>query len=124
MPRFLVIFLALLATAAASAATSVKQVQQLLEQQKYVDAANAGEQLLQQSPEHARTRFLTAYAYQMSSQTDKAVMLYQDLIKDNPDLPEPRNNLAMIYLAQGDYDRASQLLVEALNTSPSYATLR
>ena len=121
MPRFLVIFLALLATAAASAATSVKQVQQLLEQQKYVDAANAGEQLLQQSPEHARTRFLTAYAYQMSSQTDKAVMLYQDLIKDNPDLPEPRNNLAMIYLAQGDYDRASQLLVEALNTSPSYA---
>ena len=43
-------------------------------------------------------------------------MLYQDLIEDNPDLPEPRNNLAMIYLAQGDYDRASQLLVEALNT--------
>ncbi len=122
MLRFLVIFLALLTTAAASAATSVKQVQQLLEQQKYVDAANAGEQLLLQNPEHARTRFLTAYAYQMSAQTDKAVMLYQDLIKDNPDLPEPRNNLAMIFLAQGDYDRASQLLVEALNTSPSYAT--
>jgi tetratricopeptide (TPR) repeat protein len=122
MLRFLVIFISLIASAAASGATSVKQVQQLLEQQNYVDAANAGEQLLQQSPEHARTRFLTAYAYQMSAQTDKAVMLYQDLIKDNPDLPEPRNNLAMIYLAQGDYDRASQLLVEALNTSPSYAT--
>ncbi|MBT8437766.1 MAG: hypothetical protein KJP11_10365, partial [Gammaproteobacteria bacterium] len=81
MLRFLVIFTALLATTPVSAATSVKQVQQLLEQQKYVDAANAGEQLLQQSPEHARTRFLTAYAYQMSAQTDKAVMLYQDLIK-------------------------------------------
>jgi predicted Zn-dependent protease len=121
MLRFLVIFTALLATTPASAATSVKQVQQLLEQQKYVDAANAGEQLLQQSPGHTRTRFLTAYAYQMSAQTDKAVMLYQDLIKDKPDLPEPRNNLAMIYLAQGDYDRASQLLVDALNTSPSYA---
>lgn len=122
MLRFLVIFISLIASAAASATTSVKQVQQLLEQQKYVDAANAGEQLLLQSPEHARTRFLTAYAYQMSAQTDKAVMLYQDLIKDNPDLPEPRNNLAMIFLAQGDYDRASQLLVDALNTSPSYAT--
>lgn len=121
MLRFLVIFTALLATTAATAATSVKQVQQLLEQQNYVDAANAGEQLLLQSPEHARTRFLTAYAYQMSAHTDKAVMLYQDLIRDNPELPEPRNNLAMIYLAQGDYDRASQLLVDALNTSPSYA---
>lgn len=122
MLRVLVIFISLIASAGTSAATSVKQVQQLLEQQKYVDAANAGERLLQLSPEHTRTRFLTAYAYQMSAQTDKAVMLYQDLIKDNPDLPEPRNNLAMIYLAQGDYDRASQLLVEALNTSPSYAT--
>jgi hypothetical protein len=28
----------------------------------------------------------------------------------------------MIYLSQGNYDRASQLLVEALNTHPSYAT--
>jgi hypothetical protein len=36
-------------------------------------------------------------------------------------LPEPRNNLAMIYLAQGDYDRASRLLVEAINTHRSYA---
>ena len=57
----------------------------------------------------------------MSAQTDQAINLYQGLIEDNPLLPEPRNNLAMIYLAQGDYDRASQLLVEALNTHSSYA---
>ena len=122
MPRFILIFLCLLATAAASAATSIKQLQQLLEQQQYADAANTGEQLLAQNPQHARTQFLTAYAYQMSAQPEKAEILYQNLIKDNPDLPEPRNNLAMIYLAKGDYDRASQLLVEALNTNPSYAT--
>ncbi|MDH3633190.1 MAG: tetratricopeptide repeat protein [Gammaproteobacteria bacterium] len=122
MLRFLLIFLCLLATAAASAATSIQQLQQLLEQQQYTDAADTGEQLLAQNPQHARARFLTAYAYQMSAQPEKAEMLYQDLIKDNPNLPEPRNNLAMIYLAKGDYDRASQLLVEALNTSPSYAT--
>jgi len=122
MPRFLLIFLCLLASAAASAAGSIQQLLQQLEQQKYVDAANTGELLLQQNPQHARARFLTAYAYQMNAQPEKAEMLYQDLIRDNPDLPEPRNNLAMIYLAQGDYDRASQLLVEALNTNPSYAT--
>ncbi len=112
----------LLASAPALAATPVEQLQQLLTQQQYLDAANKGEQLLKQSPNNARAKFLTAYAYQMSAQTDKAAVLYQDLIKDNPELPEPRNNLAMIYLAQGDYDRASQLLVEALNTNPSYAT--
>ena len=122
MPRFILIFLCLLATAAASAATSIQQLQQLLEQQQYADAVDTGEQLLAQNPQHTRARFLTAYAYQMSAQPEKAEKLYQNLIKDNPDLPEPRNNLAMIYLAKGDYDRASQLLVEALNTSPSYAT--
>ena len=94
----------------------------MLEQQQYADAAETGEQLIAQNPQHTRARFLTAYAYQMSAQPEKAERLYQNLIKDNPDLPEPRNNLAMIYLAKGDYDRASQLLVEALHTSPSYAT--
>ena len=74
MLRFLVIFISLIAAAAASAATSLSGSSAVAEQQNYVDAANAGEQLLLQSPEHARTRFLTAYAYQMSSQTDKAVM--------------------------------------------------
>ena len=122
MSRFILIFLCLLATAAASAATSIKQLQQLLEQQRYADAANAGEQLLAGNPQHAGAQFLTAYAYQMSTQPEKAEMLYRELIKNNPDSPEPRNNLAMIYLAKGDYDRASQLLVEALNTNPSYAT--
>ena len=122
MPRFIPILLCLLAATAASAATSIQQLQQLLKQQQYANAADAGEQLLAQNPRHANARFLTAYAYQMSAQPEKAEMLYQNLIKDNPELPEPRNNLAMIYLAKGDYDRASQLLVEALNTSPSYAT--
>ena len=96
-------------------------MQQLITQKRFVDAASTGEQLLEQNPSHSQTRFLTAYAYQMSAQTEQAIRLYQGLIEDNPQLPEPRNNLAMIYLAQGDYDRASQLLVEALNTHSSYA---
>ena len=105
----------------ALAVASVPQMQQLITQKRFVDAASTGEQLLEQNPSHSQTRFLTAYAYQMSAQTEQAIRLYQGLIEDNPQLPEPRNNLAMIYLAQGDYDRASQLLVEALNTHSSYA---
>lgn len=105
----------------ALAVASVPQMQQLITQKRFVDAASTGEQLLQQNPRHSQARFLTAYAYQMSAQTEQAIRLYQGLIEDNPQLPEPRNNLAMIYLAQGDYDRASQLLVEALNTHSSYA---
>ena len=65
---------------------------------------------------------MTAYAYQQHGQEEKAINLYQHLIAENPDLLEPRNNLALIYLSRGDYDRASQLLVQAINTHSSYAT--
>jgi hypothetical protein len=121
MQRFAAIILCLLVNGTALAVASVPQMQQLITQQRFVDAASTGEQLLEQNPRHSQARFLTAYAYQMSAQTEQAIRLYQGLIEDNPQLPEPRNNLAMIYLAQGDYDRASQLLVEALNTHSSYA---
>ena len=121
MQRFAAIILCLLVNGTALAVASVPQMQQLITQKRFVDAASTGEQLLEQNPSHSQTRFLTAYAYQMSAQTEQAIRLYQSLIEDNPQLPEPRNNLAMIYLAQGDYDRASQLLVEALNTHSSYA---
>lgn len=122
MPRFIIILFCLLAAASPVAADSVKQLQQLIGQENFAAASKTGARLLLQDPAHARTRFLTAYAYQMDAQKDKAIALYQGLIDDNPMLPEPRNNLAMIYLEQGDYDRASQLLVEAINTHPSYAT--
>jgi Flp pilus assembly protein TadD len=67
-------------------------------------------------------KFLTAYAYRVNNQPETAAALYQQLILQHPELPEPRNNLAMIYQARGDYDAASKLLVEAIETHESYAT--
>lgn len=122
MPRYLIPFLCLLFCGAAAAAESSEKLQLLIEQKLYEQAIRSGETILLQRPDDTRARFLTAYAYQMSSHTDKAITLYQQLIRDEPSLPEPRNNLAMIYLAAGDYDNASRLLVEAINTHSSYAT--
>ena len=120
--RFVTILFCLLLSNPGFAAASLAELEQLIAQQQFAAAAQAGEQLLKQNVTQARVRFLTAYAHQMANQRDRAIALYQGLIDDNPALPEPRNNLAMIYLAQGNYDRASQLLVEAINTHPSYAT--
>lgn len=122
MQRFIAILFCLLMTDSAVAAVSIQDLQQLIAQQRYATAAQNGEQLLQQNAGDVQARFLTAYAFQMNTQQDKAIALYQALIDDHPAMPEPRNNLAMIYLEQGDYDRASQLLVDAINTHPSYAT--
>ena len=117
----LLVFLCLLLPGTALSTDSTRQLQLLVEQQEYLKAARAGDEILQQQPDNLHARFLTAYGYQMSGNTEKAITLYEELIRDHPTLPEPRNNLAMIYLEQGDYDRASQMLVSAINTRISYA---
>jgi tetratricopeptide (TPR) repeat protein len=118
MKLTLTVLCCLLVSGMAFAADSM---QQLIEQKQYAQAVQAGEQILRQTPNHASTRFLTAYAHQMTGETDKAIKMYQALIRDKPELPEPRNNLAMIYLGKGDYDQASQLLISAINTNISYS---
>ena len=120
--RLVAILLCLSVTLPPAAAQSLDDLQSLLERKSYAAAAETGAALLQRNPDGERVRFLTAYALQMNGQTEQAVAMYRALIADNPRLPEPRNNLAMIYLDQGDYDRASQMLVDALNSHPSYAT--
>jgi tetratricopeptide (TPR) repeat protein len=44
------------------------------------------------------------------------------LTEDYPELPEPYNNLAVLYASQGQYDKAKQSLEMAIRTHPSYAT--
>jgi tetratricopeptide (TPR) repeat protein len=122
MRRYLILFLCLLLPGVMPGAAASPQLQLLIEQSQFADAARSGEKMLLQNPQDTQARFLTAYAYQMSGKPDQAILLYEAVIRDNPTLPEPRNNLAMIYLDRGDYDRASQLLVEAINTQSSYAT--
>jgi len=39
-----------------------------------------------------------------------------------PELPEPYNNLAVLYAARGDHDGARDALLRAISTHPSYAT--
>ncbi len=122
MPRALLILICCLFSGMVFPADSLENLQLLVDNDNYASAVKSGERLLMQHPQQASIMFLTAYAYQMNAQQDKAVELYERIIHNNPELPESRNNLAMIYLARGDYDRASQLLVEAINTHPSYAT--
>ncbi len=56
------------------------------------------------------------------NQLDKAEKIFLQLTREHPELPEPYNNLAVIYAAQGKYENARLALQEAINTHPSYAT--
>jgi tetratricopeptide (TPR) repeat protein len=52
----------------------------------------------------------------------EAQAVFLELTGDFPDLPEPHNNLAVLYAANGDYALARDSLLLAISTHPSYAT--
>lgn len=51
-----------------------------------------------------------------------AVIVFQKLTEDYPELPEPYNNLAVLHASAGNYDKARQALERAIRTNPTYAT--
>jgi len=70
----------------------------------------------------AEARFLKGLILAEQNDTDRAIEVFTALTKDYPGLPEPHNNLAVLYASQGQYVRARDALTVAINTHPSYAT--
>ena len=52
---------------------------------------------------------------------DEAIAVFRALNEDMPELPEPYNNLAVLYAGQGRYDEARRVLETAIVANPSYA---
>jgi Flp pilus assembly protein TadD len=76
---------------------------------------------LKARPKDARGRFLRGMILTQQKKTGDAIRTYIDLTQDFPELPEPYNNLAVIYAGQGDYDKARVLLESAVRAMPSFA---
>lgn len=79
------------------------------------------EQLIKAHPKSARLRFLKGVLLTDSARPGEAQSIFLQLTADYPELPEPYNNLAVLYASQGDYDRARAALEAALRASPGYA---
>jgi tetratricopeptide (TPR) repeat protein len=80
------------------------------------------DQQLSKSPHDAEARFARGLVLMKLSRYDDAVKTFTDLSRDYPQLPEPYNNLAVVYAQSGQYEKAREALEAALATHPSYAT--
>jgi len=110
------------AAAPALAASVAEEAQSLLNQGNAADALRKVETHLQANPQDAQARFVRGLALVRLNRTEQAIRVFADLTRDYPQLPEPYNNLAVLYAQQGDYERARDALEAALATHPSYAT--
>jgi len=123
LPRFLAA-LALCLVVGASYAQP-REVQDINQQFRKGDLAGAlarADAYLSKNPKDAQVRFLKGLILADQGKTNDAIAIFTGLTEDFPELPEPYNNLAVLYASQGKYEDAKRALEQAIRTHPSYAT--
>lgn len=123
----LVYFLTTVAAAALFAALpaqadEAQEISRMLKQGQQDKALDRANSYLVSHPKDAQVRFIKGLILTEQNKTAEAIKLFTSITDDYPELPEPYNNLAVLYASQGQYEKARTALEMAINTHPSYAT--
>ena len=102
-------------------AQSLPDVQRLMKQNQMPQALEKVDAYLSANPKDAQGRFLKGLILTELSRQPDAIAIFTKLTEDFPELPEPYNNLAVLYAQQKQYDKARTALEMAIRTHPSYA---
>ncbi|MFA4969010.1 MAG: tetratricopeptide repeat protein [Sulfuritalea sp.] len=112
----------LLALAPAVHADALQDINKQIKQGQYPQALEQVDKYLAGKPKDAQGRFLKGIVLSEMNKPNEAIVVFTKLTEDYPELPEPYNNLAVIYAQQKQYEKAKQALEMAIRTHPSYAT--
>ncbi len=123
LPRFLrLLALATLVGTGLAHANDYSEITQLLKAGKPADALAKADQRLAESPRDPQLRFLRGVAQADAGKQSDAIVTFTKLTEEYPELPEPYNNLAVLYAGQNQLDKSRAALEMAIRTNPSYAT--
>ncbi len=105
-----------------SYADEYSDASQLVRTNKFDEALVRVDGYLATKPTDPQMRFLKGVIQRNLGKQADAIVTFTKLTEDYPELPEPYNNLAVLYAGQGQYDKARVALEMAIRTNPSYAT--
>ncbi len=103
-------------------ADELKDISQMAEQGQESAALDRVNGYLVKKPQDAQAMFMKGVFLVELGKRDEATKAFVDLTEKYPNLPEPYNNLAVLYADAGQYDKAQKALETAIRTHPSYAT--
>jgi len=115
------VLLMFVASAPVSAADDYQEASRLFKDGRRSEALERVNAFLAQHSKDARARFLKGVILTEQGKSDEAIKVFTELTAEYPELPEPYNNLAVLYAGQGDYEKARKALEMAIRTHPSYA---
>jgi tetratricopeptide (TPR) repeat protein len=121
--RCLLVMLALAASPIASAQNpDLQQLNELVQRGELGKASQEVDAYVKAHPKDPRGRFMKGVVLARQNKVDEAIAVYNGLIADYPELPEPYNNIAALYASKGEYEAARDALERAVRAQPSYAT--
>lgn len=103
-------------------ADALGDVQQLAASGKLAEAQSRLDKLIASNPKDPQYLFLRGVLLTEQRRTADAIKVFTQITEQFPELPEPYNNLAVLYAQQGQFDKARGALEMAIHTNPSYAT--
>ena len=103
-------------------ADELKDISQMAENGQQAAALDRINTYLAANPKDAQAMFMKGIILAESGKRDDAIKSFTELTEKYPNLPEPYNNLAVLYADAGQYDKAKNALETAIKTHPSYAT--
>lgn len=106
----------------AAHADDYADVNQLLRQGKAPEALAKADAYIAGKPRDPQMRFLRGVILSEQGKQADATVAFTQLTQDFPELPEPYNNLAALYAAQSQFEKARVALEMAVRLNPNYAT--
>ncbi|MDP3123437.1 MAG: tetratricopeptide repeat protein, partial [Thiobacillus sp.] len=123
LPRFFAaVAICFILVSAPVLANEVQEINQQFRKGDLSGALDRANRYLAKNPKDAQARFLKGLILADQGKTNDAITVFTALTEDYPELPEPYNNLAVLYASQSKFDAAKNALEMAIRTHPSYAT--
>ena len=121
-PFAVAIFTVLCLLCASVTAGTLAEIRALAAEQQYVQALKQLDAFLEDNSDDVEARLFRGVILTRQGNIDEAITTFAELSKDRPELPEPLNNLAVLYAAQGRYDDSREVLLRAIALEPRYDT--
>ncbi len=104
------------------AESNIEKIKLLLKQGKYENAESIIKETIEYNLNNPEILFYRGIIQTNQGKTNQAIDTFRDLTERFPELPEPFNNLAVLYAEKGQFRLAKEILEQAIKTNPSYLT--
>lgn len=106
---------------ATRAADDVSDINRLVRQGDTARALQRIDAYLASNPGDVKIRFQKGLLLTGRGSIAEAIVEFSTLIRDYPEIPEPYNNLAVLYASRGEYEKARAALETAIRLNPAYS---